>query len=180
MRQLEHAYQADNIFYSVANESTSFPENYFDLITVAQAAHWFDMPVFCDEAKRVSKDNGLIALWGYSLFKVNPAVDELVTHFYTHVIGPYWDKERRHIDEHFRTIYFPFEVIESPLFKITVNWTLAELEGYINTWSAVQKYISANQQNPVEELIKQLAPHWKESVQNINFPLFLKLGRIYK
>src|ERR1700674_1499230 len=41
-RQLENAYPAANIFYSVQPaERTDFPDKTFDLITVSQALHWF-------------------------------------------------------------------------------------------------------------------------------------------
>ena len=179
-KQIAHAFHADNILYSIAGEQTTFADNSISLITVAQAAHWFDMKRFSDEVKRVAKNDSVIALWGYSLLSIATPIDEMVELFYRKVIGSYWDAERRHIDEHFTHLYFPFQEISSPLFHITVSWTMEEFAGYINTWSAVQKYISTNQHNPVEELIKQIEPHWKESKQTVKFPLFLKLGIIHK
>ncbi len=179
-KQIENAYRSENIFYSIANERSSFTDNSVDLITVAQAAHWFDMEVFSAEAKRVSKPNGIIALWGYGLLTINPPIDILLHHFYTHVVGPYWDKERSHIDEHYKNLYFPFQEIQTPPFVISVSWTLLELMGYLTTWSAVQKYISVHNQNPVDELISHIKPHWKDETQTVNFPVFLKLARIIK
>lgn len=179
-KQLAHAHKADNIFYSIAGEQTTLADNSIDLITVAQAAHWFDMRRFSDEAKRVAKNESVVALWGYSLLSISTPIDEIIKSFYRDVIGFFWDAERRHIDQHFANLYFPFQEITSPLFRITVSWSVEEFEGYINTWSAVQKYISTNQHNPVEALIKQIEPHWKESKQTVKFPLFLKLGIIHK
>jgi len=41
-KQIQHAFQADNIHYSVEPaEHTSFPNDKFDLITIGQAIHWF-------------------------------------------------------------------------------------------------------------------------------------------
>lgn len=179
-RQLEQAYREENIFYSIAAETTRFAENTFDLITVAQAAHWFDMKSFSAEAIRVSKPHGVIALWGYSLLTINPAIDILIHHFYTQVIGSYWDAERKHIDEHFKNLYFPFQEIEAPSFMISVSWTLEELEGYMTTWSAVQKFMYSEHQNPLPHLIAQINEHWQDQRQTVNFPLFLKIGRIIK
>jgi SAM-dependent methyltransferase len=177
-RQIENAHQTENIFYSIASEKSIFDDSSFDLITVAQAAHWFNMEVFSEEIKRVLKPDGIIALWGYGLLRINPEMDSLIHHFYTQIIGSFWDKERRHIDEHYKNLYFPFQEIPTPAFAISVLWTLAELKGYLTTWSAVQKYITAHQHNPVENLISQIQPHWKKEQQAVNFPLFLKLGRI--
>lgn len=48
--QLQHAFTADNVEYSVqAAESTCFEDNSFDLITVAQAVHWFEIDKFNEE-----------------------------------------------------------------------------------------------------------------------------------
>src|SRR5512135_1288098 len=50
--QLRHAAPADNIVYSVSRaESTPFQADAFDLITVAQAFHWFDAPAFWKEVQ---------------------------------------------------------------------------------------------------------------------------------
>lgn len=179
-KQLEHAHHATNIVYSVANEKSSFADSSVDLITVAQAAHWFNMEVFSEEAKRVSKPNGVVALWGYGLLSIHPEIDLLVHHFYTQIVGPFWDKERRHIDEHYKNLYFPFKEIQSPVFTISVLWTLAQLEGYLTTWSAVQKYIALHSHNPVDNLISQIKIYWKDERQTVNFPLFLRLGCIIK
>ena len=179
-KQIENAYQAENIFYSIANEKSSFSDNSVDLITVAQAGHWFNMEIFSEEVKRVSKPNGMVALWGYGLLNIHPEIDLLVHHFYTQVVGSFWDKERRHIDEHYGNLYFPFQEIRSPVFTISVLWTLAQLEGYLTTWSAVQKYIAVHTQSPVDKLISQIKIHWKDERQTVNFPLFLKLGRVIK
>lgn len=177
-RQIENAYQAENIEYSKANEKTSFPDHCFDLITVAQAAHWFDMALFSQEAIRVLKPSGMIAIWGYGLLTVNHEVDSLISHFYKTIVGPYWDQERKHIEENYVNLYFPFEEIQAPPFVLSVSWTLPELKGYITTWSAVQKYINEHKRDPVNDLISMIAPYWKEETMRIRFPLFLKLGLV--
>jgi len=174
--QIGKAYQAENIYYSIANEKSSLTNHSVDLIAVAQAAHWFDMHSFSKEVVRVLKPDGMIAIWGYGLLAISPDVDLLIRHFYKTVIGPYWDKERRHIDEHYVNLYFPFKEIQSPAFSIIVNWKLDDLKGYITTWSAVQKYMMEKGHNPVDALIADINNHWKEERQTINFPLFLRLG----
>ncbi len=62
-QQLAHAPNEDHIIYQkMRAESTTFPINYFDLITVAQAIHWFDISAFFREVKRVLKPGGIIAV----------------------------------------------------------------------------------------------------------------------
>ncbi len=105
-------------------------------------------------------------------------MDEIIHHFYTQVIGSYWDAERKLIDQHYTTIPFPFDEIQTPEFKFSFEWTLQEFAGYISTWSSVQKYIQTNKLNPVDNFIKKIQPLWKGARQTINFPLFLRLGKV--
>jgi SAM-dependent methyltransferase len=178
-RQLENAYQAENIFYSVAGETTSLPTHSQDLICVAQAIHWFDRDKFYAEVNRVAAPNALIAVWGYSLLHINPEIDALLSDFYVNHVGPYWDKERKLIDEEYSTITFPFSEIKSPEFSLTFQWTIDEFQGYLNTWSSVQKYIQKNKSNPVEELIGTIQPLWRSTKMKIRFPLFLRIGKVF-
>lgn len=177
--QLANAAVEQNIFYSISSaEKTPFANQSFDLITVAQAAHWFNLGLFFNEVKRVAKRDATLAIWGYSLLKVNPSIDEHIHHFYTQVVGSYWDKERKLIDDHYRNIFFPFEEISCPAFEFSFEWTIDELQGYLTTWSAVQKFIRQNNQNPVVDLMKLIQPLWVSEKMKITFPLFLRLGKI--
>ena len=66
--QILHAVKHPSINYSVSSaEHTDFPHRTFDLVTVAQAYHWFDFSAFEMEVKRVLKRSGVVAVWGYSL-----------------------------------------------------------------------------------------------------------------
>ncbi len=117
--QISNAIQLDNIEYSVQPAgNTNFPNHLFDLIIVAQAIHWFDFEKFYSEVRRTSKDNALIAVIGYGRIEVSKEIDQIITEFYRNVIGSYWDKERRYIDENYETIPFPFEEIQATKFRI--------------------------------------------------------------
>jgi Methyltransferase domain len=176
--QLANAFKAKNIFYSTAGEKTTFPDHQFDLITAAQAIHWFDIPEFYKEVQRVGKNDAIIAVWGYSLLSISPEIDKYLHDFYFNTIGPYWDNERRLIDDRYKTISFPFTEIATPEFKLSFEWTREEFQGYLSTWSSVRKYIQANQINPVDDFMKEILPLWKSGRQSITFPLFLRLGKI--
>src|SRR5690606_7126305 len=178
--QMDNAFRAENIHYSVqAAEKTDFENHQFDLITVAQAIHWFDFEQFYEEVRRTAKENTFLVVLGYGLVEVSETIDQIVKDFYTHVIGPYWDNERRYIDELYQTIPFPFEELETPDFVNRQNWKLEHFIGYLNTWSAVKHYTKENQQNPVEDLEIQLKKHWKsDEIKEISFPMLLRIGRI--
>jgi len=178
-KQIENAIRDDNIFYSVQQaERTNFPDNSFDLITVAQALHWFRFDDFYSELKRVAKPNAVFAAWTYSLLRISNEIDSLIGEHHFNILGNYWDAERKYVDEEYRNIPFPFTKINTPFFSIEYEWTTEELEGYLNTWSGLQKFIAANQYNPVDELMIRIKPFWKQEKMQIRFPVHLLIGRI--
>lgn len=178
--QLALAVQKSNIQYQVGRaEQTNFPANSFDLITVGQAIHWFDHEAFNKEVKRVLKPGGILAIWCYELSRVNAQIDAVLWDFYTDKIGKYWAPERRFIDDHYTTVPFPFVEVDlpaEPLF-MRVNWTLDIMEGYLNSWSSVQKYIKENGVNPVDQVVQKLAPLWQGELEVV-FPLYVRIGKV--
>jgi ubiquinone/menaquinone biosynthesis C-methylase UbiE len=180
-KQIDNAQQITNIYYSVQPaEQTKFADNTFDLITVSQALHWFNFDSFYKEANRVARPGSVLAAWSYSLLNVTPRIDKLIRQFYTDVTGPYWDAERKYVDQEYKTIPFPLHEIAVPHFSMEYYWTIEELEGYINTWSALQKFIAVNNFNPADELIQKIRRHFKNEQMKIVFPLHVRLGRIEK
>lgn len=179
-KQLNNAIQRANIEYSKQPaELTNFPDQHFDLITVAQAAHWFDHEKFNKEVKRVLKPNGVIVLFGYGLVQVQGDPGQLIKDFYWNVTKPYWDSERDHIVEEYQTIPFPFQEIQvNQNFDIISEMTLEQLTGYIGTWSAVQHFIKSNGYQPVNNLRADLKSVWKEGMKRVNFPVFIRAGKV--
>lgn len=179
--QLEKSIRADNIIYSHGKaEETEFPDNSFDLVTVAQALHWLDHERFFSEVKRVAKNGTLFAAWGYGLLNITPEIDELIHKFYKDINGQYWDKERRHIDNHFADIPFPFEELPCPGFAMHYNWTAEHMMGYLNSWSAVQHYIKTKGSNPVDIIKNDLIKGWGTGERHVTFPIFMRAGVITK
>jgi ubiquinone/menaquinone biosynthesis C-methylase UbiE len=179
-QQLNNAIKAANIFYSISPaEQTSFHNHEFDLITVGQALHWFNLAEFYKEAKRVGKINSILAVWGYERCSVGVEIDTLFSDFYINVVGPYWDPARKLIEGEYKGIDFPFEEIPSPKFQINVEWTLEHYAGYLSSWSATQKYIKANGVDPLPTLIEKLKMYWEPGAsRGVSFPVFLRLGKI--
>lgn len=181
-QQMAHAIRQDGIRYVVARaEKTNFADNTFDLVTVGQALHWFDFYAFYEEVKRTCKDHAILAVWGYKLLEVSSKIDPVIRDFYTNITGPYWDEERKHIDDAYQSIPFPFEEIKAPDFTIAVEWRLAEMEGYFNTWSSVQKYIRQNGTNPVPVLMAKIkSVVHSDDLLAVKFPVFMRVGRVRK
>ena len=160
-------------------EECSAPDGAFDLIVVAQAIHWFDFGRFYAEVRRVLKPEGVLAVIGYGLFQTDSdAVNALIRHFYAEIVGPYWDPERRYIDEAYRTIPFPFPKIALPHFAMRYRWTFSALTGYLNTWSAVQHYRRECGANPVDAIEPALREAWGGAAERaVEFPLLLRAGK---
>jgi ubiquinone/menaquinone biosynthesis C-methylase UbiE len=179
-QQLDNAIRQPNIHYSVQTaEKTNFPDNNFDLITVAQAIHWFNFEAFNKEVARVLKPDGIIAVIGYSLFKSNPETDEVILKFYHDIVGPFWDEERKYLDEKYKTIPFPFKELESPVFEQEYEWTFNHVMGYLKTWSAVKHYEKANGENPVALIEEELKATFGAK-NKVVFPILFRCGKLAK
>jgi len=183
-KQIALAVPEENIIYACAKaEQSGFAGNSFHLITIAQAYHWFQFSEFEKEARRVAKPGAIIAAWGYNL-PVCPHIEinQLISHFYTDIVGAYWDAERKYVEENYETIPFNFDPLPSKTFSFPVNWSKEDLEGYLNSWSSVQHFIKANDYNPVNEMATQIAAVWPKEYALVlfTFPIFLRIGRIIK
>ncbi|WP_051131908.1 class I SAM-dependent methyltransferase [Legionella tunisiensis] len=170
--QLEVAPRQQAIRYlNCPAENTPILTNSIDLITVAQALHWFNFDLFYQEVRRVSKPKAMIAAWCYSLgnFGVK-ALDDAIVELYETILGDeYWPKERRFIDDEYRTIPFPFEKLATPTFVIEKSMDFAQLIGYLNTWSSVKEYQKREQSNPINLVFKKLETAWGNSKNSVKF-----------
>lgn len=178
--QISHAKRLPNIEYRVTKaQASGLPEHSTHLITVAQAIHWFDIEKFYQEVRRVSHE-AVIAVWGYGLLKISQPLDERIQHFYSHTVGSYWDQERKHLDNAYRSIPFPFQRIESPNFILQCSWNLNDLLGYLATWSSVQKFIQLEKSNPVEKLALDLNKLWGSPWESkkIYWDIYLMVGKV--
>lgn len=178
--QIENAHRAENISYSVQPaEQTNFSNQQFDLVVIAQAIHWFDFEPFYQEVRRTVKTDGVICVTGYGRIQVSEQIDLIITDFYQNIIGKYWDKERRYIDENYETIPFPFKEIPVPSFEHPLEWTFDHLIGYLNTWSAVKHFIKANGYDATDMLSGQIRALWGVDVtRTVRFPLLLRMGYV--
>ena len=179
--QIASAGAHPNIEYRVAPaEQSGLPDESIDLITVAQAIHWFDLERFYAEARRVLRPGGVLAAWAYGINEVEgDAVDQLVQDYYSNIVGPYWPPERRLVEEGYRTIPFPFAEIAPPTFRMETRWPLEQLLGYFSTWSATNRFIKATGRNPLEPLSEKLAKVWGDVnlPRLVVWPLSLRVGR---
>ena len=179
--QLKNLVDEENIVYKQESaENTLFNDNQFDLITVAQAIHWFDFDAFYTEATRILKPTGILVVMGYGQISTNLVSDKLINRLYKDILGSYWDEERKYVDENYETIPFPFEEVKADKFVDEYTWSFEHLLGYLGSWSAVQHYIKKNGSNPIDLIKEELKESWENSDNKVTFPLLLRIGKMKK
>lgn len=179
-QQISNAKPCKGVEYRVArSDESGLPEASVDLITAAQAAHWFDLDTFYEEARRVLGPDGAIALITYGVTDADGDVGRILTRFYVDVIGPFWPPERRHVETGYRSLPFPFAESAAPPIAMTADWSLKELLGYVDTWSAVRNAEASLGREPYERFAAALGEAWGDPDQRreIRWPLSMRIGR---
>jgi ubiquinone/menaquinone biosynthesis C-methylase UbiE len=166
--QIKHAIPAPQIHYEVAPaENSGLAPQSVDLTTVAQALHWFKFENFYAEVKRVSKPGAAIAIWTYGLPTVAPEVDQAVLEFYENEVGPFWEPERRHVEDEYRSIPFPFDEVKLPAFYSEAHWKFENLVGLLESWSATQTAKKSGHPDILEKFLPRLEKIWGDPVKTV-------------
>lgn len=159
--QVAEATPHPRISYGVAPaEATGLDAGSADVLTVAQAFHWFQQARFFAEAERVLRPGGVLAVWCYGFMDMDPAIDTVVQHLYADIVGPYWEPERRLVEDGYDSVSFPFQRLDAPPFETVLEWTLDGLLGYLRTWSAVRAYAREHDIDPVAALAPDFTRAW--------------------
>lgn len=180
-QQIAKAEPHAHVEYRVAPaEHSGLPDTSVDLVTAAQAVHWFDLPAFYAEVRRIGKPRSVLALITYGVVQADPEIDPVIQHFYKDVVGPYWPPERKHVERGYRELDFPFEEFQAPPLAIEVSWRAADLIGYADTWSAVREAEKALGRQPIEAFQRDLLDAWgdPDEHRSIRFPLSFRIGRL--
>lgn len=179
--QVAQGTPAPNLEYRVEPaESPSLEAHSADLATAAQAFHWFDLPRYFAAVRRTLTPAGILAVWTYGLSNVDAGVDRMFRKLYDEVLGPYWPAERRHVENGYAELPFPFEPIPAPAFAMQCDWTLSQYLAYLRTWSASQRYLRATGVDPVALIEPELTTAWGDPAQPriVEWPLGLRVGRV--
>jgi len=179
--QIAAAEPHPRVEYRVAPaERTGLPDGSADLVVAAQAAHWFDLPAFYAEARRVGRRGAVLALVTYGVIEADEVIGPAIGRFYRDTVGPFWPPERRHVEDGYRSLPFPCPEIEPPALAIAASWTLDDLVGYVDTWSAVRGAERALGRSPVPAFRDEISALWGDPAREraIRFPLKLRVGRL--
>lgn len=179
--QIQHHIAHRNVTYRVCPaEHTPFADQSFDLITVATAFHWFDQPKFFLEADRVLKPKGILAIWSYGFFTIEPSFDELIAKELFEPIDRFWASGNRQMFRGYRDVIFPFEeILDAPKFSMQLEWNWGQLAAFLRTWSAVKLYAAELGNDPVSLFETKLHLVWgePEKAKRLNLPIYLRVTR---
>lgn len=179
--QIKNGIPHPGVRYSVSPaEKTSFNVESFDLVVVATAVHWFDLDKFYSEVDRVLRPGGVLAVWTYSYFQIEPDIDAMIRAELLEPIDRFWAEGNRQVLNGYRDLSLPFTPIENiPSFTTRVEWNLDQLTAYLRTWSAVKRYTAELGVDPVTGLESKLKTAWQqpEISKQVRMPLVVKAAR---
>lgn len=198
-KQLEFAPKLANVRYehtSAVMSDTELaekiaPQSSVDLVTVAQALHWLDLPNFYNQVKTVlKKPHGVLAAWCYTIPEVNSSVNSVFNRFYAES-DPYWDRARKLVDDQYRGIEFPFEPVEGvegtgPIRFVTeTTMSLEDFFTYIRSWSAYQTAKEKGIELLEDDVAENFRQAWNDEKSGeegdrkiVRFPVYLRIGKV--
>lgn len=180
-RQLSQAVGHPKVRYELASEGESHLDAAsVDLVTAAQALHWFDLERFYAECHRVLRPRGVVAVWCYARSQIRSDVDAVVNWFHDTRLEPYWPPARRHVLNGYRELQFPFVEISIPPWTMSLAWTLDRFIRYVATWSATQAAQKAEGSGQaLSEFVDRLACVWRPDERLVvQWPLITRAGHI--
>jgi len=178
--QIAHARLHERVEYHVEPaEQVGLETGGADLVTVAQALHWFDFDKFYTEVKRVLKPNGFLAVWTYGLPEISPRVDDAIKRIYFDVLSGFWPERIRYVEEQYRTLPFPFEEVTPPVFAMETTWDRNQLMGFLDSWSATQKFRQQKGRHPLEGVWDNVVDDWQDEIEKrlVHWNLHFRIGR---
>jgi ubiquinone/menaquinone biosynthesis C-methylase UbiE len=172
---LSKAKERENIeFRNATAEESGVPSGSVDLVTIAQAIHWFDQEAFWGEVKRVLKPNGILAYWGYVWPEVNDEIDSLLAKFKDY-IASYWPERSSYLHKEYSEIIAPLKRINNPDFRITEFWSASQYLMHLSSWSGTRYHREASSSNPVSEIKNELNALWGDELRKVEWPLILQV-----
>lgn len=168
------------------------PPGSVDLVTVAQAFHWLDLPRFYAQVRSVlrapqpQQAAGVLAAWCYTEPCVDAAVDDAFWRLYNGS-QPYWAPNRRLVDDRYSGVDFPFDPVDGEAhtgpFEFSTERRM-DLDGYlayITSWSAYQTAKEKGVELLDEATVCGFADAWggdRVEVKTVRYPIFLRIGKV--
>ena len=171
---LDQARQQSNLSYHYwPAESPQLPDQSLDLIVAGMAMHWFDLPVFYDQCRRLLRPNGVLAAFGFYFFEMDDGIGELVHDWYHRQMTGYEFPELVVLRNHYRDFWFPHPPLATPQFTMREDWTFEQLAAFLNQWIVVKRARQAGVE-PLPQLLREIKRRWGNDRREIRWPIFLR------
>jgi ubiquinone/menaquinone biosynthesis C-methylase UbiE len=141
-QQIAHRMVGENIDYLVSRaEDSGLAAAAVDLVTVAQALHWFDFSRFWPEVARVAREQAFFCAWGYDWPITVDEVQRALVAPFRAIIAPFWAPNNKLLWDGYKAaeVAFPFAPAATPELTIQLAWSLAQLLDFMMTWSAFKR-----------------------------------------
>lgn len=176
LQQLQAAPPSQSRYLACSSSSLPFARSSVDLITVAQAFHWFDASAFFTEAKRCLRQDGILALISYGLCEVD-GLGPLIRDYHDGPLAPWWPSERAALMANYPDATLPWPQLGYPGDSLECRWQLSDMLGYLDTWSALVRARKAGE-DPLEGFANTLKEAWgEEEHRTVRWPLRVKAWR---
>ncbi|XP_077861685.1 putative methyltransferase DDB_G0268948 [Saccoglossus kowalevskii] len=162
-----------------------------DLVTSAQAAHWFNRNQFYKEVDRVLKSKGCLAVYGYGFLQLESntngkQLQSIYDDFFYKTLDGFWGDEIKQVEQRYTRFTMPYAESErDDTFSIEIDYSVADFVGYLSSSSTYNEYLKVNpdKQHVLVEVEKKLmnaigsvAPAEHTTI-HVSFPVFLLLCR---
>jgi SAM-dependent methyltransferase len=173
-QQVQSAEDHESVSFVVAPaEQSGLPDNSVDVVTVAQALHWFDIGAFFREAARVLKPDGVLCIWAYEHCRADASIDPIINDIFE-AVEEYWPPEREIVESRYRDVQFPWPLLDAPEFAMTASWSVDDILGYFGTWSATRRFQATTGANPIDPFSADLRCAWGENRRLVSWPLTVR------
>ena len=179
--QLAQAPAHSRIEYKTASaEDSCLARSSAALVTVAVAVHWFDLERFYAEVRRVLVPKGVTAVWCYSVPEIEPGIDAILNRYFLEILSDYWPERFHYVKEQYRTLPFPFEEITAPMFSMETRWDLADVIGFLHSWSGTLNYEKRKGHSPIDLINPELEKAWgaEGNKRILTWRIHLRVGRV--
>ncbi|KAM9969545.1 hypothetical protein ACTFIR_001381 [Dictyostelium discoideum] len=183
--QIENAVKTENVDFRLSPaEKIELPSGSVDLITVATAVHWFDLPVFYQEAKRLLRDNGSLILFTTGFIQIlnNDEAQKINDNFRSGTLGDYWAPIVKYVIDGYVDIKPPFENVERKTISLPKLMSVNDVIGIYSSWSGYASFIKAGNNDVLPEVKQNLMNAFKTTDPNAeivetNFPVYMVLSK---
>lgn len=176
--QLRGAHAHPRVRYVKSSaEALPLGDGVANLITAAQAAHWFDRPRFYSEVRRIAAPGAVLALITYNNAEADTEAMKPINALY-HALDPWWRPERVDVETGYARFEFPFKPLDIKGGAIIHDWDFGAMRAYLETWSALRHARDAGEHAMIDRYLDEAQALWGADPIRVRWPITVRAGRV--